>query len=119
MIMWRRWKNGRVLEPQWRDSSGTILLRKALMGPGHSSNISRALKLELHVVPCHIANTVPSPELLAQNAKFSSLTAVEPLTFFGHESSDAGLSFRVSCCRRHREGSGDAKDSRQRDADCE
>src|SRR6266852_8535218 len=96
MIMWRRWKNGRGLELQWRDSSGIILLRRALMGRGHSSNISRALKLELRVVPCCIANTVLSLGLSAQNAKFSSLTAVERLTFFGHESSDVGLSFCVS-----------------------
>ncbi len=89
------------------------------MGRGRSSNISRALELELRVVPCHIANTVPSLGLLAQNAKFSSLTAVERLTFFGHESSDVGLSFLVSCCRRHREGRGDPEDSGQRDADCE
>jgi hypothetical protein len=93
MIMWRRWKNGRALEPQWRDSSGTILLQKALMGRGHSSNISRASKLELRVVPCHIANTVLSLGLLAQSARFSSLTAASLVTFFGHESSDEGLSF--------------------------
>jgi hypothetical protein len=93
MIMWRRWKNGPVLEPQWRDNSGTILLRTALRGRGHSSNISRASKLELRVVPCHIANTVLSLGLLVQSAKFSSLMAVERLTFFGRESSDVGLSF--------------------------
>jgi len=63
------------------------------MGRGHSSNISRASKLEPRVVPCHIANTVLSLGLLAQNAKFSSLKAVSRVTFFGHESSDEGLSF--------------------------
>ncbi|OLE85551.1 MAG: hypothetical protein AUF79_16500 [Crenarchaeota archaeon 13_1_20CM_2_51_8] len=91
--MWRRWKNGRALEPQWRDSSDTILLRKALRGPGHSLNISRASKLELRVVPCHIANTALWLGLLAQSARSSSLTAASLVASFGHESSDVGLSF--------------------------
>lgn len=85
--------NGQELEPQLRDSSGTILLRKALMERGHSSNILRASELELREVPSHIVNTVLSRELSAQNAKFSSLTAVERLTFSGHESADVDLSF--------------------------
>src|SRR5256712_4203411 len=103
MIMWKRWRNGRGLEPPWLDSSGTILLRTALTERGRSSNISRAFELGPRVVPCHIENIVPSPGLLAQNAEFSFRTVVSQATFCGHESSDVGLSFRVSGCRRHRE----------------
>src|SRR5712692_5703568 len=103
MIMWRRWKNGRGLELQWRDSSGITLLRRALMGRVRSSNISGVSKLEPRVVPCHNGNTVLSLGPLAQSARFFSLTAASLVTFFGHESSDVGLSFCISRRRRHRE----------------
>src|SRR5712692_7948361 len=103
MIMWRRWKNGRALGPQWRDSSGIILLRKALTGRGRSSDISGVLKLEPRVALCHNGNTGLLLGPLAQSARFFSLTAASLLTFFGHESSDAGLSFCISRRRRHRE----------------
>src|SRR2546427_7599388 len=101
MIMLERWKNGRVLEPASKDSSGTILLQTALMEREHSSNTSKAWKLGPHVVPFRNGNTVPSLGLLAQNAMFSSLTAVSRVTVFGHESSDVGLSFRISRRRGH------------------
>src|SRR3989454_5222850 len=101
MIMLKRWKNGRGLEPPSRDSSGTILLQTALMEPERSSNISTALTLELHAVPFHSGNTEPLQGLLAQNAEFFSLTAVSQLTFFDHEFSDVGLSLCISCRRGH------------------
>src|SRR6266566_1530492 len=112
MIMLKRWKNGRELEPLWRDSSGTILLRTALTERGRSSNISRAYELGPRVVPCHIGNTVPSQGLSAQNARFSFRRAVSRITFFGHESSDEGLSFRISSRRCYRECGRNAEDSR-------
>src|SRR2546426_11626294 len=99
MIMWKRWRNGRGLEPRWIDSSGTILPRTALTERGRSSNISRAYELGPREVPCHSANTEPSQGLSAQNAKFSSLTVISQATFFGHEFSDVGLSFRISSRR--------------------
>ncbi len=63
------------------------------MGRGRSSNISGVLKLEPRVALCHNGNTVLSLGPLAQSARFFSLTAASLVTFFGHESSDAGLSF--------------------------
>src|SRR2546428_7610664 len=103
MIMWKRWRNGRGLEPRWIDSSGTILLRTALTERGRSSNISRAYELGPRVAPCHIENTLPSPGLLAQHATLSFPTVISRATFFGRESSDVGLSYRISRCRGHRE----------------
>src|SRR5260370_35151115 len=97
MIMWRRWKNGRALGSQWRDSSGIIFLRRALMGRGRSSNISGVLKLEPRVALCHNGHTVLSLGLLAQSARFFFLMSASLLTFFGHESSDTRLSSGVSC----------------------
>src|SRR5438445_4945510 len=101
MIMLKRWKNGRAREPLWRDSSGTILLQTALTEHEHSSNISMAYELGPRVVPCHSENIVPSPGLLAQNAKFSFPTVILQEVFFGHESSDAGLSLCISCRWSH------------------
>ncbi len=63
------------------------------MGRGRSSNISEVLKLEPRVALCHNENTVLSLGPLAQSARFFSPTAASLVTFFGHESSDAGLSF--------------------------
>src|SRR5439155_23004154 len=73
MIMLKRWKNGRAREPQWRDSSGTIHRRTALMAREHSSSISGAGKLVPHVVPFHSGYNAPSRGLLVQYAEFSFL----------------------------------------------
>jgi len=88
--MWRRWKSGRGLELEWRDSSGIILLRRALMGRGRSSNISGVLELEPRVALCHNGNTVLSLGPLAQSARFFSLMVVLRVIFFGRESSGVG-----------------------------
>src|SRR2546425_1715357 len=101
MIMWKRWRSGRGRGPRRRDSSGTRLLQTAWTAHVRSSSIFGASSLGLREAPYRSGNIAQQLELSAQNVGFFFLTVILLAVFFGRESSDAGLSLRISRRRGH------------------